>query len=63
MCTVKRRAIWLCAPPALPADDFFSHLRSARNLAHATVRAYQADIKPFLECATSPAHGWNENCG
>lgn len=45
------------------ADDFFSHLRGVDNLAHNTVRAYQTDVKLFLEYATAPTYDWNERCG
>jgi len=45
------------------ADDFFGHLRGARNLAHTTVRAYQTDVKLFLDYATDPAYDCNEHCG
>ncbi|QDE34838.1 site-specific integrase [Microbacterium foliorum] len=45
------------------ADDFFSHLRGVENLSHNTVRAYQTDVKLFLEFAGSPAYDWNERCG
>jgi hypothetical protein len=48
---------------AADADDFFSHLRGVRNLAHTTVRAYQTDVKLFLDYATDPAYDWNEHCG
>jgi hypothetical protein len=45
------------------ADDFFARLRGVRNLAHTTVRAYQTDVKLFLDYATDPAYNWNEHCG
>lgn len=45
------------------ADDFFAHLRGVENLTHNTVRAYQGDVKLFLEYASDPAYDWNENCG
>jgi hypothetical protein len=45
---------------AADADDFFGHLRGLRNLAHTTVRAYQTDVKLFLDYATDPAYDWNE---
>lgn len=48
---------------AADADDFFGHLRGVRNLAHTTVRAYQTDVKLFLDYATDPAYAWNEHCG
>lgn len=48
---------------AADADDFFGHLRGVRNLAHTTVRAYQTDVKLFLDYATDPAYDWNEHCG
>ena len=44
-------------------DEFFGHLRGVRNLAHSTVRAYQTDVKLFLDYATDPAYEWNEHCG
>ncbi|MBX4171784.1 tyrosine-type recombinase/integrase [Rhodococcus sp. DMU2021] len=45
------------------ADDFFGHLRGVRNLAHTTVRAYQTDVKLFLDYASDPTYDWNEHCG
>ncbi|APE14982.1 tyrosine-type recombinase/integrase [Mycolicibacterium rhodesiae] len=45
------------------ADDFFGHLRGVLNRAHSTVRAYQTDVKLFLDYATNPAYDWNEHCG
>lgn len=45
------------------ADDFFGHLRGVENLARNTVRAYQTDVKLFLDFATDPAYDWNERCG
>ena len=48
---------------AADADEFFGHLRGVRNLAHTTVRAYQTDVKLFLDYATDPAYDWNEHCG
>ena len=48
---------------AADADDFFGHLRGVRNLAHTTVRAYQTDVKLFLDYAIDPAYDWNEHCG
>ncbi|WP_427915739.1 site-specific integrase [Rhodococcus sp. KRD162] len=45
------------------ADEFFAHLRGVRNLSHATIRAYQSDVRLFLEYATNPVYEWNENCG
>ena len=45
------------------ADEYFAHLRGVRNLSHNTVRAYQADVKLFFDCATGDDHDWNENCG
>jgi len=45
------------------ADDFFAHLRGVENLAHQTVRAYQGDVKLFLDYAGDPAYDWNESCG
>lgn len=45
------------------ADEFFAHLRGVENLALNTVRAYQGDVKLFLEYAGDPAYDWNENCG
>lgn len=45
------------------ADDFFSHLRGVENLSHNTVRAYQTDVKLFLEFAGSSVYDWNERCG
>lgn len=45
------------------ADEFFAHLRGVRNLSHATTRAYQSDVRLFLEYATNPSYEWNENCG
>lgn len=49
----------------LPADcdDFFAHLRGVESCSHNTVRAYQSDVRTFLEYATSPAYDWNERCG
>lgn len=49
--------------PAAGADDFFGHLRGVGNLAHTTVRAYQTDVRVFLDYATDPAFDWNEHCG
>lgn len=40
------------------ADDFFGHLRGVLNRAHSTVRAYQTDVKLFLDYATNPAYDW-----
>ena len=45
------------------ADDFFGHLRGVLNRAHTTVRAYQTDVKLFLDYATDPTYDWNEHCG
>ncbi|BDZ53138.1 hypothetical protein GCM10025870_02110 [Agromyces marinus] len=45
------------------ADDFFGHLRGVENRAHNTVRAYQSDVKLFLEFAGDPNYDWNERCG
>jgi integrase len=47
----------------IDADDLFAHLRGVKNLALATVRAYQTDIKLFCEYAGNPNYPWNENCG
>ncbi|OZC73639.1 hypothetical protein CH251_13980 [Rhodococcus sp. 06-462-5] len=38
------------------ADEFFAHLRGVRNLSHATIRAYQSDVRLFLENATNPLY-------
>lgn len=57
---------WVPTPwqwSAADADDFFGHLRGVGNLAHTTVRAYQTDVKVFLDYATDPAYDWNEHCG
>ena len=45
------------------ADEFFSHLRGVENLSHNTVRAYQTDVKLFLDFATASIYDWNERCG
>ncbi len=45
------------------ADDFFAHLRGVQNLSHNSVRAYQTDVKLFLEFAGDPIYDWNERCG
>lgn len=42
------------------ADDYFSHARGVRNLAHATVRSYQGAIKLFCDYACDPHYDWNE---
>lgn len=44
------------------ADDFFSHLRGVQNLSHNAVRAYQADVKLFLDFAGDGAYDWNTRC-
>lgn len=44
------------------ADDFFSHARGIRNLAHATVRSYQTAVKLFCDFACDPRYDWNEQC-
>ena len=72
--TVRRRAAslrqmvefvgrypWQWSPS--DADEFFGHLRGVKNLAHTTVRAYQTDVKLFLDYATDPGYDWNEHCG
>ena len=72
--TVRRRAAsvrqmvefvgrypWQWSPA--DADEFFGHLRGVKNLAHTTVRAYQTDVKLFLDYATDPDYDWNEHCG
>ena len=41
-------------------DDYFSHCRAVRNLAHATVRSYQGAIKLFCDYACDPSYDWNE---
>lgn len=45
------------------ADEFFAHLRGVENLSLNTVRAYQGDVRLFLEFAGDSAYDWNENCG
>ena len=46
-----------------PMPMIFGHLRGVRNLAHTTVRAYQTDVKLFLDYATDPAYDWNGTAG
>ncbi len=45
------------------ADEFFAHLRGVQNLSHNSVRAYQTDVKLFLEFAGDPLYEWNDRCG
>lgn len=42
------------------ADEFFSHARGVRNLAHSTVRVYQGAIKLFCDYACDPRYDWCE---
>ncbi|QNE37520.1 tyrosine-type recombinase/integrase [Leifsonia shinshuensis] len=44
------------------ADDYFSHCRGVRNLAHNTVRNYQGAIRSFCEFACDPRYDWNTDC-
>ncbi|MBY3985316.1 site-specific integrase [Rhodococcus fascians] len=64
---IHRMADFVGSPPwqwsPHDADEFFAHLRGVRNLSHATIRAYQSDVRLFLEYATNPVYEWNENCG
>ncbi|GAA4684611.1 tyrosine-type recombinase/integrase [Gordonia humi] len=64
---IQRMADFVGSPPwqwsPSDADEFFAHLRGVRNLSHATIRAYQSDVRLFLEYATNPSYEWNENCG
>ena len=41
---------------------FLSHLRGVQNLSHNTVRAYQTDVKLFLDFAGDAAYDWNTRC-
>ena len=41
------------------ADDWFTHLRSVKNLAHATLRRYQGSISTFCDFATDAAYDWS----
>lgn len=41
-------------------DEWFSHLRGVKNLAHSTVRKYQGAINMFCRYACSPEYPWAE---
>ncbi|HEY5224012.1 MAG TPA: site-specific integrase [Microbacteriaceae bacterium] len=42
-------------------DEWFTHLRAVKGLAHSTVRKYQGAIEGFCEYATSPHYDWSEH--
>jgi site-specific recombinase XerD len=44
------------------ADDFLSHIRRVQNLVHNTVRAYQTDVKLFLDFAGDGSYDWTVRC-
>lgn len=44
------------------ADNLLSYLWGVRNLSQYTVRAYQADVKLFLDFAGEGADDWNSRC-
>lgn len=41
------------------ADEWFTHLRAVKNLAHATLRRYQGSISSFCEYATDVGYDWS----
>lgn len=44
------------------ADDWFTHLRAVKNLAHATLRRYQGSISAFGDFTTDSAYDWSTQC-
>lgn len=41
------------------ADEWFTHLRAVKNLAHATLRRYQGSISSFCDFVTDVAYDWS----